>query len=85
MSSFTVIAESNTKSCSDAELLLVVFDVLMAGMETTVTTLKWALLFMIRNMKVSSKRYSKAHEGSCRCNNRRVRRLIMCSASVSRR
>lgn len=53
-SSAKIVAKDNKKSCSDAELLLVVFDVLMAGMETTVTTLKWALLFMIRNTKVST-------------------------------
>jgi cytochrome P450 len=36
------------------ELLVIVLDLWMAGMETTVTTMKWAILFMLRRPKVES-------------------------------
>jgi cytochrome P450 len=40
------------KFSSNEEQLKVVVDLWMAGMETTVTTMKWGFLYMIRHPEV---------------------------------
>lgn len=39
-------------ACSDRQLVIILRDLFVAGTETTVTTLKWALLFLVHHPEV---------------------------------
>lgn len=49
------IFKCETINYSDWQLLMTMADIWVAGMETTVTTLKWALLFMVHYPEVQRK------------------------------
>lgn len=78
------ISRSNKEEFSEDQLLVIILDLFLAGAETTSTSLKWAILFMILNPEAQDKCRAEIERvvGSRQPNLADMEKLVYCQATI---